>query len=496
MQLLPVHYLAILVVSGLVNSQGLSVSDHGCVSSFLKAPYHFEVCKTRLCFVILPERPIVIAEPVMKSAPSRPFRCLDNKKYSGVFFDILKRAGQSVPEIEQAMCTYGGPNCSFDNTVRFVGDTAKLNATYHFIAGGSFIFLPNRRTLYTVHSQPWASGKMVVLVRQDGVQHSFQSAWEQVFQPFRIQGWVVLVVFMFMLCVALAIHVRTFSQVKSFRELIRWFALSRPSDRGVWETASWSSLSLAVAVFFAVSILLYEISYIILSDTENINDIEELRSFGLHNYAVVEGDASETIFRYAVGWQNEKGKVPWIPVRTLNAALALVRNGTVKYAFSYDTMAATILRRDNLCDEVYAIPTQKRDSAGWYYSVSIPRKLRQKIDHALGTLALEDLPRKSMKAFGMSELNCGNLAGQLDYKVLLFILLLTVGPILLKQIAALIFSRYWPDIENPDIPANVSPQMEPEADPVDRIPEASNSSSSSSQISLMSRITKNNSSPF
>ncbi len=40
----------------------------------------------------------------------------------------------------------------------------------------------------------------------------------------------------------------------------------------------------------------------------------------------------------------------------------------------------------------------------------------------------------------MSPLDCGRFKGELDYKVLLFILLLTVGPILLRHIATLILS--------------------------------------------------------
>ncbi len=169
---------------------------------------------------------------------------------------------------------------------------------------------------------------------------------------------------------------------------------------------------------------------------------------GLNNNAVVEGDASESIFRYAVGWENKTGNLPWAPLKTLDDAVDSVKKKTVKYAFSFESKGATMLRRDNLCDKIYAVPMVKRYSGGWYYGISIPRELRQEIDPALAILVLEDLPRKSSRAFGESLLNCGNLTGKLDCKVLLFILLLTVGQILVKNIAALILSCRWSGIEN------------------------------------------------
>ncbi len=444
--------------------------------------------------MILPEKPYVITDPNLKSPPSRPFRCIDNGMYSGVFFEVVKRAGEIVPEVQRATCIYGGENCSFDNSVRFLEDTVKLNSGYRFIAGGFFLFMPHRRTQYTIHSQPWSSEKMVVLFRHDGVKRSFEFAWRQVFQPYSSEGWGLLAGFMSLFCIALIIHAYRFSPAHSCRGLIRWFALSNPYQRGVWETASWSTLRLAVVVFFAVSILLYEVSYLILQGPDNITNIKELRSLRLHNYAIVEGDSTETIFKYAVGWNNKKRKYPWVPVKTLEDAIQLIRNKKVKYGFSIETTVASRLRRDNLCDVISAIPTEKKDSGGWYYGISISRLLRQKIDKALAMLVLEELPRKSKKDFGLSPLSCGTLTGELDYKVLLFILLLTVGPILLKHFASLILSRCWPDIDEPEAPTMPPPKMDSEPDPDEFMPKAQESSLSSSQFSQISCVTKMNSS--
>ncbi len=492
----PIHLfcLTLLVALAPVSSQEISVPDRGCVSSFRNASDHYKICKTELCFVILPEKPYVIADLGSDSPPPHPFPCIDNGIYSGVFFEVLKRAGEMVPEVQRARCIYGGRNCSFDNSVRFIEDTVKLNRGYRFIAGGFFLFMPHRRTQHTIHSQPWSSEKMVVLFRHDGVKRSFEFAWRQVFQPYSSEGWGLLLAFMCLFCIALGIHTYRFSPTRSFRGLIRWFALSNPSARGVWETASWSTLRLAVVVFFAVSILLYEVSYLILQGPDNISNIKELRSLGLRNYAIVEGDSTETIFKYAVGWNNKTRKYPWVPVKTLDDAIKLIRDKTVKYGFSIETTVANRLRRDNLCDVISAIPTEKKDSGGWYYGISISRQLRQKIDTALATLVLEELPRKSKKEFGLSPLSCGRLTGELDYKVLLFILLLTVGPILLKHFASLILSRCWPDIEEPEAPTSPGPDMESELDPEEYIPKSPDTSTGSSQSSQISLVTKSNSS--
>ncbi len=222
----------------------------------------------------------MIPEQGLKSAPLHPFPCYKNEMYSGVFFDVMERAGENVPEIREAMCIYGGLICSFDNSIRFIEGTVKLNADYQFIPGGFFMFLPHRITEYTVTSQPWFSEKLVVLSRHEEERHSLNSALFQIFQPFSRKEWNILIASMCLFCIAFGIHAYRFSHAKTSRELLRWFALSRPSERGVWEAASWNSLRLAVIFFFAVTILLYEVTYITSSGPDNIRNIEKIGKLG------------------------------------------------------------------------------------------------------------------------------------------------------------------------------------------------------------------------
>ena len=453
----------LLATLALASSRRVLIPDRGCVSSFRTASNHFEICKAKVCFVLLPEKPYVIPDPEFKCPPSGLFPCLGNNASSGVFFDVLKRAGGSVHELEEAMCIYGGPNCSFDNLIHFVEDVMKFEPTYRIIAGGLFLFLPHRRTQYTVPSQPWFSGKMMVVFCRDDGRRSFESAWKQVTQPFSIEGWKLLILFMCIFCIALGIHAYRFSPAKTFMQLIRWFSLSNTTARGVSETASWTSLRLAVIVFLTVSVLLYEVSFLNSSDSDNIKNIEELRSYGLRNFAIVEGDASEAIFRHAFGWENKTGDVPWMQVKTLDDAIALVRNKTVKYAFSLETAIHAMLLCERMGDSISATPMVKRDYGGWYYAIGIPPKLRQKIDKALGTLVLEDLPRKSLEVFEISPVDCQKRTHGLDYKVVLFILLWTVVPILLYHIGACILPYSRSDAGTPAIPTYAEPNMDPDA---------------------------------
>ncbi len=402
--------------------------------------------------MILPENPYVIPNPEVESPSSRLFRCLDNDASSGVFFDVLKRAGKSVPEVREARCVYGGRNCSFDNSVRFIEDTAKLNGSHRFIAGGFLLFMPHRRTQYTIHSQPWFSEKMVVLHRPGGARRLFESAWRQVILPFSNTACLLSFGIVSLLCIARRFIDFRLSGKRRTRPSVRWFDFSKPNAQGVSETACF--------VFFAGLILAYEVACLAMLDPVNISNIEGLKSLGLRNYAIVEGDASETLFRYAVGWENEKGKVPWVPVRTLGDAITLVRNKSVKYAFSSETAVATILWRDKLDDEICAIPTVKRDSGGWYYGIGIPRRLRQKIDKALGTLVLDDVPRKSLEGLELPPIDCGKLAVALDYKVLIFFPLLIVAAIIIFRSAPSILSLRLPDIHRPDIPSIAPPTIE------------------------------------
>ena len=446
----PLFFVIVLSICSLVSSRVSIVPNRGCVSKFYEAPRQFDFCTNKLCFVILPEQPYVFSEPtLLKSTGGIP--CNDTN-FKGLFFDVLKEVSESVPEVREAMCIYGGNDCTFDNNVRFVEDAVKQNASYRFIAGGYFLFLPHRRTDETIQSHPWDFDVLVVVMRPDDASRSFASALEQVIQPFSIRGWGLLLGFLLIFLIGFVAHCLRFCPVRTFRGFVKWVILARQRDRGVWETASWNSLKVSWIVFCAILILLYEISvvgFILTGKYEFVDKIEEFQSFRVRDFAVIEGDASETIFKAAIDWKADK-KPEWKQPKALKDLTDLIVTRQVKYGIQFDTVVANVLQSENLCDSLVAVTTEKREFGGWFYGSGVPIESRTRIDTALSALALAKKPQTWVDRYGEAPLNCGKVAGRIYYKVLLVLLLLTAAPFLVKHIVALILSCYCTDIEYDD----------------------------------------------
>ena len=155
----------------------------------------------QLCFlrITVNEKPFVFPDPVLTAAPPKPFLCRDQdilySKLTELFSNILHSVSKRVPQVRDSRCMYAGRNCTFDNTVRFVGDVAKDHTSYRFVAGGYLLFMKHRRTRYTVHPQPWTFDSIVVLFRPKNGRKSFAQAWKQLLQPFGIDGWILLLCF-------------------------------------------------------------------------------------------------------------------------------------------------------------------------------------------------------------------------------------------------------------------------------------------------------------
>ena len=470
-RLTPLFCLKLLMIFTVVTSQQTSIPDRGCVSSFQTAPSNFEICKTELCFVILKDYPFVLINSTLESEEPQPFLCRDHDilypKTKGLFFDVLQGVSEYVPEVRNAQCIFGGKKCSFDNSVRFVEDIVKNEPSYQFVAGGYLVFLFYRRSKYTVHSQPYASDRTVVVFLPENARDSFAEAWKQVFQPFSAHGWGFLFGMLLIFLFGLGLHAKRFSGARGIREFARWFILSKPLDRGVWETASWNSLKLGVAVFFAVLILLYELSivnFILTGPVLLVDNIEQLKTLEVKNFAVVKGSASETIFKYAAGKEDLIGTVPWFQGESSGDIIDMVVKRQIKYAFSVQSTVSNILYLDNLCDKVVAVPMEKRDSGGWYYGTNIPIELRLNIDRAMSKLVLKQKPKVWRNQYGESPLSCGKVTGEIDHKVIMVLFALTVGPFLLKHFVLMALSCCWPDIEHTNTEDIVAEVIEQSSD--------------------------------
>ncbi len=145
MCLMPVFIGFLLTFLKLGCGQLTGIPDRGCVSSFQTSSRDFEICKREICFLVIIEKPYVFPDPVLTAAPSKPFLCRDHDllypKLTGFFLDILHGASKRVPLVHESRCLYAGLKCTFDNTVRFVGDAAKNDTNYRFVAGGYLLFM-------------------------------------------------------------------------------------------------------------------------------------------------------------------------------------------------------------------------------------------------------------------------------------------------------------------------------------------------------------------
>ena len=68
-------------------------------------------------------------------------------KLTGLFFDIIHGVSKRVPPVCESRCIHARHNCTFANTVHFVGDIAKSDVRYWLVAGGNLIFIYRRTCL-------------------------------------------------------------------------------------------------------------------------------------------------------------------------------------------------------------------------------------------------------------------------------------------------------------------------------------------------------------
>ncbi len=170
-----------------------------------------------------------------------------------------------------------------------------------------------------------------------------------------------------------------------------------------------------MVVSCAVLIQLYELSdvnFITQGPDLLVEGISQLKALRLRYFAVVKDAASETAFKYAVGWVGTRGKLPWVRASSLEEIIELVKNKTVKYAFSFKTSVANVLHNENLFNTLVAVPTDRRDVGGWYYSSTVRVEFGRNIGKALSTLVLNQFSNQSRKVYGSSALNCGEVMGR------------------------------------------------------------------------------------
>lgn len=109
-----------------------------CFPDFASKTEQFDICKTNLCFLVLPEPPFVLRNAVLEKEPALPIPC-NNPKLEGIFFGMLKSMPSLTrdnPLIPDGKCIYAGSKCSFDGSLCFMKEVQLKNSDHLFIAGG------------------------------------------------------------------------------------------------------------------------------------------------------------------------------------------------------------------------------------------------------------------------------------------------------------------------------------------------------------------------
>jgi len=235
----------------------------GCFPEFARNPSEFEVCKTRLCHLILPEPPYVSNNAKLENQPSLPFECsklIREKDYpglEGMLFDILDEIASNAEDssiLKKPMCIYGGSSCSFDGALEFVQDAMKAKSTHQFIASGFYIHLPHRRTEYTKQSAAWRSLGSVLMYLSEGDSNSWYTAIRRIFIPFETGAWGVVAGYGLAILTLFIIFVILFLPKWEPDSAMKWFFTldhtDRDEDINYIQIITWRNLKLALQVFF------------------------------------------------------------------------------------------------------------------------------------------------------------------------------------------------------------------------------------------------------
>ncbi len=254
------------------------------------------------------------------------FRCRDRAKtfpgLSGISFRIMDH----LP-LKDALCVFGGTQCTFNNMVDFVAEHSTFREGYQFGISGLMFLVPNRISQRTIPSVPIIEGKMVVLGPRDPAQRR-RDTLRTIIQPFRWDAWMMLGATLALLLVLSFLKYCLYTEKKkrSFYNYVRSLVGDDVSDpifnpknaseltmeerkwlRGLQEESklmnkvSGTALGLAGAALLTISILFYEIAvvnYIFAQTVQHLGkDVQNLTQRELSNYLVMGSAAQEIIWR-------------------------------------------------------------------------------------------------------------------------------------------------------------------------------------------------------
>lgn len=196
-----------------------------------------DLCKEKLCFLVLDHEPFILPTATLQNSPPYPFACnarqrdQENPGFGGLLFDVLDRLSamqEDTSLLKDIMCVYAESRdkCTFDGSLQFMQDAHKSNNSGHmFIAGGRYIFLPQRRTPQTIQSAPWVSTDSVLMYARDSNSKTFYGALKNICKPFKFGAWIVVLGFAGGIIGGFILYGFFFSPYRSFRKGMYWIII-------------------------------------------------------------------------------------------------------------------------------------------------------------------------------------------------------------------------------------------------------------------------------
>ncbi len=252
------------------------------------------------------------------------FRCRDRVEVFPGLLGSSFRILDNLP-LENAICVFGGTQCTFNNMVDFVAEHSTVIEGYQFAVIGLLFIYPDRISQRTIPTVSIMEGRTVILGPRDPHPRT-RDVLRTVFQPFRLDVWVMLgavLVFFFLLSV-LKFCFSTQKKKRSFYNYLSSMcgevqsdtitspenASEQTADERKWtqelqeefkhmSKVSGTALGLAFAALLTVIILFYEIAivnYVFIRGEKQLEkDVQNLTPRELSKYMVMANTAHEKV---------------------------------------------------------------------------------------------------------------------------------------------------------------------------------------------------------
>lgn len=441
--------------------KGRNQTPSPCLTRFQKNRSHFKPCKNQTCFLFLSQAPFIQLDPTMKTEEDqRLFQCKSPMKYyprlEGISFKIHQQLN-----LDDVLCVWTGPSCTFDKVVEFVANQAADETTkqYRFGITGLLAQLPERVSENIVPTVQLFESEVVVLGPSNEFQGTIRAAFAQVFRAFETTTWIVLSIFVLLLIILALLVSCVFTRpLTPFNVLMNLCGehklifdvsehLSRDSDirrSKSLHRAAVIVLGIGFSAFVVIVVLFYEISIvdsIVNQQSPKVGNLALLSDSALSRYSVLKNSAPERTLRRATDPTGSRFKsdseFPWFRCMVDDECYdkMLDKKDEVKYMVVLEPEGVWNVRERLAYDSIVQYKT--RDtlflfSGGWYLGTSVPLSEQVRINQEILKVKMSAKLRNIIEIdSGLQEKSFGQQKPRISPGILAIPLIFIVGPCLI-----------------------------------------------------------------